>query len=315
MIQMRHVLISLFLALTLGCLAWAAARGGEILSAPRALRIATWNMEWLLHPETARLARIACRDGGRATVPCDAARSQARDSADFRRLAALVRKLDADVIAFQEVENAEVARKVFRGYEICIAGGPGAQHAGFAVRSALRFECRPPLDSLAAGGRGRPGQPLLLFPRAGAPIELLAVHLKSGCAREPLDSPTAACRLLARQAAALGEWIAAHAGAGTPFMVLGDLNRPAGSSPDDPFWSLLHPESFLAAADQLPFRNCVFGAPYGEFIDHILVGTSLAAQLHPEGFAQLRYSPAEALQFQLSDHCPVSVKILLPESL
>jgi hypothetical protein len=98
-------------------------------------------------------------------------------------------------------------------------------------------------------------------------------------------------------------------------MVLGDLNRPPGSPADDPFWSLLHPESFLAAASQLPFRNCVFGAPYGEFIDHILVGSSLAAQLHAEGFTQLRYRPEEALKFQLSDHCPVSVKISLPEAL
>ncbi len=315
MIQLRHVLLSLVLALTLGCLAWAAARGGDILSAPRTLRIATWNMEWLLHPETARLARIACRDGRRAGVPCDVARSQARDSADLGRLAALVRQLDADVIAFQEVENAAVARKVFRGYEICIASGPGAQHAGFAVRSTLRFACEPPLASLAGGGRGRPGQPLLLYPRTGAPIELLAVHLKSGCARDPLDSPTAACRLLSEQAAALGEWIAARAAAGTHFVVLGDLNRPAGHASEDPFWSRLHPQAFLTAASQLPFRNCVFGAPYGEFIDHILVGRSLAAQLHPDGFTQLRYRPEEALQFRLSDHCPVSVKLSLPESL
>lgn len=315
MIQLRHVLLSLVLALTLGCLALAVARGGDIFFRPQALRIATWNMEWLLHPETARVARIACRDGQRASIPCDVVRSQGRDSADFGRMAAVVRQLDADVIAFQEVENEAVARKVFRGYGICIAPGPGAQHAGFAVRPTLRFRCQPPLETLTAGGRGRPGQQLLLYSSKGAPVELLAVHLKSGCARDPLDSPTPACRLLSEQAAALGEWIAARAAAGTPFMVLGDFNRPAGSTSDDPFWSQLHPESFLAAASQLPFRNCVFGAPYGEFIDHILVGSSLAAQLHPDGFAQLRYQPDEAIQFQLSDHCPVSVKISLSDSL
>lgn len=314
MIRLPHVLVSLVLALALGGLAWAVARGGEIWSAPAQLHIATWNMAWLLHPETARLARIACRDGRRAAVPCDVARGDARDSADFRRLATLVRQLDADVIAFQEVENAEIAGKVFRGYGICIAGGPGEQHAGFAVRRTLRFECKTPLDTLTAGGRGRPGQVLRLFPRAGSPIELLSVHLKSGCARDPLDSPTAACRLLAAQAAALGDWIDANAEAGRIFIVLGDLNRPAGK-PDDPFWSLLHPETFISSASHLPFRNCVFGAPYGEFIDHILIGTSLAAQVPPDGFAQLRYRAEEAIQFRLSDHCPVSVRISLPGSL
>ncbi len=314
MIQLRHVLVSIALALTLGCLAWAAARGGEIHAAPQALHIATWNMAWLLHPGTVRRARIACRDGERADVPCDVARSQARDSADFARLAALVRELDADVIAFQEVENAAVARKVFRGYRICIAGGPGEQHAGFAVRRSLRFECGASLDTLAAGGRGRPGQPLRIFPRDGAPVELLSVHLKSGCARDPLDSPTAACRLLAEQAVALGDWIAASAAAGTHFIVLGDLNRPA-APPDDPFWSRLHPETFVSSASLLPFRNCVFGAPYAEFIDHILIGTSLAAQVPPDGFGQFRYRAEEAMQFQLSDHCPVSVKILLSGTL
>jgi endonuclease/exonuclease/phosphatase family metal-dependent hydrolase len=315
MIQMRHVLLSLVLALTLGFLAWAAARGGDIFSARQTLRIATWNMEWLIDPATARVARIACRDGQRAAVPCDVARGQARDSADLGRLAAVVRRLDADVIAFQEVESAAVARKVFRGYRICIAPGPGAQHAGLAVRDGLRFRCEAPLDSLTVGGRGRPGQPLLLLPPAGPPIELLAVHLKSGCARDPLDSPAAACRLLAEQARALGEWIAPRARDGARFMVLGDLNRPDAGDPADAFWSLLHPAGFESAASRLPFRNCVFGAPYGEFIDHILVGRTLLPQLHEDGFTQLRYRPDEASQFQLSDHCPVSVTLSLPSLL
>lgn len=315
MIHTRHVLLALVLAVTLGILAWAAARGGEPSSRRQQLRIATWNMQWLIDPDTARGARIACREQRAALLPCDVARELARDSVDLRRLAALAQRLDADVVAFQEVENAAVAQRVFRGYDICIATGTGVQHVGFAVRRGLRFHCPAPLESISAGGRGRAGQPLRLFPPGGAPIELLAVHLKSGCARDPLDSSTDACVLLREQARALGEWIQARVLERAPFIVLGDLNRGGTPGSGDAFWSLLHPQAFEASADRLPFRNCVFGAPYREFIDHVLVSRTLLPRLHPEGFAQLRFDAAEATRYRLSDHCPVSVSLSLPGTL
>lgn len=314
MIQTRHVLLALVLAVTLGILAWAVARGGE-LSSGQHLRIATWNMQWLVSPETAQQARIACREHRASPLPCDVARELARDSADLRRLAALAARLDADIVAFQEVQNAAVARRVFRGYDICIATGTGVQHAGFAVRRGLRFNCEEPLRSLAAGGRGRVGQLLTLFPPGAAPIELLAVHLKSGCARDPLDSSSAACVLLREQARVLGEWIHSRSLEHAPFIVLGDLNRGGTPGPDDEFWSLLHPQGFEAAATRLPFRNCVFGAPYREFIDHVLVSRTLLPHLHADGFTQMRFDAAEATVHRLSDHCPVSVSLSLPGTL
>lgn len=314
MLHTRHIAPSLLLALALGLLALAVASGGHP-DQPATLKIATWNLEWLVAPATARAARIACRDGTRAPLPCDVARRLARDSADLAHLAAIARRLDADVIAFQEVESEAIARRVFRGYRICIAPGNGVQHVGFAVRAALGARCEPPLEALAAGGRGRVGQPLTLHPPGAPAIELLAVHLKSGCAREPLDSATAACRLLAEQARALGDWITPRAQAGSAFMVLGDLNRGGLPDADDDFWSLLQPAAFEAAATQLPFHNCVFGAPYTDFIDHILVARPLLARLHPPGFQQLRFSAAEASRFRLPDHCPVSVSLSLVRTL
>src|SRR5690606_25066483 len=87
----RPVLLVLILALVSGLVVRAAFRGGDVFSSSP-LRIATWNMEWLVAPGTARAARIACRDGHRAPLPCDVARRQVRDSADLRALAALVRR-------------------------------------------------------------------------------------------------------------------------------------------------------------------------------------------------------------------------------
>jgi hypothetical protein len=93
--------------------------------------------------------------------------------------------------------------------------------------------------------------------------------------------------------------------------VLGDLNRGGVPESGDPFWSLLHPEGFEASATHLPFANCVFGAPYREFIDHILLSRTLWPRLHPEGFRQRPYDPREATRFSLPDHCPVSVSLAL----
>ncbi len=308
----RPVIFALVLALVLGLLVWVVFRGGDAFSAARPLRLATWNMEWLVAPETARIARIACRDGQRAPLPCDVARSHARDSADLRAIAAEVRRLDADVIAFQEVENVAIARRVFRGYDICMTGGEGAQHAGFAFRPRRGIRCEPPLESVAAG-RGRAGQPLLLHTGDGPPLHLLSVHLKSGCSRDALDSGTSACVLLAAQAQALGEWIAARAEAQERFVVLGDLNRAGAPDAEDPFWQMLDASRFDAAASHLPFRNCVFGAPYEAFIDHILVDRALLPQLHAEGFAQMRFHAAKSTRYRLPDHCPVRVSLSLAQ--
>ena len=222
----------------------------------------------------------------------------------LRAIAAEVRRLDADVIAFQEVENVAIARRVFRGYDICMTGGEGAQHAGFAFRPRRGIRCEPPLESVAAG-RGRAGQPLLLHTGDGPPLHLLSVHLKSGCSRDALDSGTSACVLLAAQAQALGEWIAARAEAQERFVVLGDLNRAGAPDAEDPFWQMLDASRFDAAASHLPFRNCVF--------DHILVDRALLPQLHAEGFAQMRFHAAKSTRYRLPDHCPVRVSLSLAQ--
>jgi hypothetical protein len=117
----RPLFFALVLALLPALLVWMLLRGGDAFSPSRPLRLATWNMEWLVTPETLRQARIACRDRRQSPLPCDVVRNTSRDSADLRAIAREVRRLGADVIAFQEVEAPSIARRVFRGYAICMA--------------------------------------------------------------------------------------------------------------------------------------------------------------------------------------------------
>jgi endonuclease/exonuclease/phosphatase family metal-dependent hydrolase len=302
---LRFMTCSLLLAFTAG----AHAHDVTAATTPATLRIATWNLEWLVDGPTARAARSACRDNRPAPLPCDVVRELARDSADLARLARYAQRLDADIIAFQEVQNAAIARRVFRGYRICINDGPGMQHVGFALRPGLARDCGEPVAALSVAGAGRAGRQLMLTAAGFESIELLVVHLKSGCAREPLQSATDACRLLASQARELGHWISMRYARRAHFLVLGDLNRGGPPVASDRFWSLLDPPAFLTAASQLPFANCTWGAPYREFIDHILVSRTLVTRLPLRPFDQLRYSPLDAAHYHLSDHCPVSVSL------
>lgn len=277
---------------------------------PQAVAIATWNMEWLMSPATAHGARLACRRGQRTSLPCDVARRLSRDSADLARLAWYARRLDADVIAFQEVEDAGIAARIFDNYRICIAPGPGVQHVGFAIRPGLAHRCGPPMQALSLEGTQRSGMTLVLFPGTPAAVELLAVHLKSGCADSTLDSGSSSCRLLAAQAEHLASWITARAN--SRFIVLGDFNRGDTNVDADEFWRVLaagEPAAapFAFAGAGTAFRNCHIGAGFTRAIDHILVSRSLLPELVQGGFSRIGYREADALRYRLPDHCPVRV--------
>jgi endonuclease/exonuclease/phosphatase family metal-dependent hydrolase len=283
--------------------------------APRAgfaITIATWNMEWLVSSPTAHSARLACRKGHRAALPCNVAFDHSRDSADLDRIAWYARRLDADVIAFQEVEDAAIAARIFKGYLICIAGGRGLQHVGFAVRAGIAHRCGQPLDEISLGGAQRAGMRLLLFPDSPRAVELLAVHLKSGCADAALDSGSAACTLIGAQVRQLSAWVGAHARA--RFILLGDFNRGDADVDADEFWRVLSggdPANapFVFAGAGVPFRNCHIGAGFTRAIDHILVSRALSSGVVQASFRKVGYGESDALRYRLPDHCPVKFRL------
>lgn len=305
----KLLLVALSIALPAGVFMWPARAARHDV-----ITIATWNLEWLVTPEAAHASRLACRRNQHARLPCDVAEQLSRDSADFARLASYARELDADVIAFQEVESPAIAARIFSGYQICMADGPGMQHVGFALRPALPHRCGPAFDDLSLNGRSRKGMTLLLTGFRDAPLELLAVHLKSGCADQALDSPAAACAMLAQQAAMLGEWISTRHARGAAFIVLGDFNRapPARGEDEhtnDAFWSGLTPPGVSLLAAHLPYRSCFIGQPYARYIDHMLMSPAISSQIIRNSARHVGYRSADVVRYRLSDHCPVSISL------
>ena len=291
------------------------------------LKLATWNLEWLIAPATFKSLKGTCVPKGAPVfaserrLPCDVAQHLERSSRDFAALARYARQLDADVIALQEVDGVDAARLVFPGYEFCFSGSHHVQNTGFAVRAGLPKRCGPDFTALSLDDTIRRGAELVLFPGEPRELHLLSVHLKSGCSDQPLDSGAKACSTLARQIPILRSWVDSQARADHRFAVLGDFNRallgehdPARSASGQPLrvWEETGgpPQARLRnVAEGQPFRNCVPGQAHSAFIDHIVLGGTLTAALVPGSFERVTFSAADARHSHLSDHCPVAVRI------
>ncbi|HUD71398.1 MAG TPA: endonuclease/exonuclease/phosphatase family protein [Dongiaceae bacterium] len=282
------LLLPAFLSVPAGVRAAATGRAPSQAPAAR-LRVATWNLEWL------------ARTPGQGPVP--------RRAADYRRLAAIAVRLDADLVALQEVDGPEAARRVFdpATYDFIFTGDvTNRQRTGFAVRRGLQVTRHPDLVDLAVETGARRGADLTVH-LAGADLRLLAVHLKSGCAGGPIDGAEAPCSTLKRQQAVLESWIDARVAAGEPFLVLGDFNRRFEAP--DRFWIDLD-DGEPPGADLVDLAEgrspACWGGRHRQFIDHAVLGRATAGWVVPGSFASPDYLPEERrYESTLSDHCPL----------
>lgn len=272
----------------------AAAAHGTLEIGPAALKLATWNLEWL----NAELEKGPVK----------------RSEADYARLRKYAERLDADVIAFQEVDGEAAAARVFtpEKYALYVAEQAIAQRTGFAVRKTLPVTRHRDYQELDVGGvRAGTDITVALGPRS---VRLLSVHLKSGCFDEPLTDRSNACKKLRLQLPKLEAWIDARAAEGTPFAVLGDFNRRLFVRPDEPFWKEIDdatpPEADLTSAAEGQTSKC-WGKEYAHFVDHIVLSKSLRALVKADSFAQHVYDAGDQQKKSvLSDHCPLSVVLL-----
>ncbi len=296
-------------------------------AAPSQLKVATWNLEWFMTPETVRALTANClpkdapRDGARRALPCDVAHERARSNEDIAALRKHARRLDADVIALQEVDGPEAAKRVFPHHEFCFSTRVHVQNIGFAIRRGLPFRCGPEVSALSMNDDVRRGVELRLFPDTPREMRLLSVHLKSGCSRDPLDSTTrASCGQLAAQVPVLEGWIDAQAEAGIPFAVLGDFNRdlrrePAGASLWRDIDDAQPPNADLVnTAEGQAFENCSPAQTFSGYIDYILLDRKMARGLVKDSFGRELFRPKDALRRKLSDHCPVFIRLRVADA-
>lgn len=277
-----------------------------LLAAPAhaaTIKISTWNLDWL-----------TLRQTGDPALPADV---HTRSQGDFAALAGYAQKLDADIVAFQEVDGPQAAARLFPPdrYNLVLTHDDVIQRVGFAIRRGIAFHQNPDVTGLVPYKHAK-------FPlRSGADVtltidghelRLLAVHLKTGCWDVPLSTGKYACRTLDRQIPPLKAWIEARDDAGTPFIVLGDFNRVMDGP--DRFHDEIDPDAGQPLALARPYAGFASPCWGGEhFIDHILLGGPARAWLVPHSLDVLVYrQTARAWKDRLSDHCPVSVRLQIP---
>lgn len=273
-------------------LAAPAARGADI-------KLATWNLDWL-----------TTRQAGDPQLPRDVVPKQLNDWLQLRRYAI---QLDADIVAFQEVDGPAAAAQVFPPdrFDLYLTDDHVVQRVGFAVRHGLAVDRNPDLVALDVQPTSphplRSGADITLV-LPGGRLRLLAVHLKTGCHERRLASSNRNCETLRRQIPALQGWIAQRRAEGVPFAILGDFNRVM-DGPDE-LLAALNAAAPLARATEGRDSPCWGG---NTFIDHILVGGAARAWMQPDTLKVQVYKETDrSMKDHLSDHCAVSVRLRIP---
>ena len=269
------------------------------------LRIATWNLEHLDD------------SGTEGCVP--------REPAGYRAIAAQVKELALDIVAFQEVENEAAARRVFpgadwyvrmssrpvsRGTGLECRDRPGARlghlATGFAIRRGIAYRRNADLDALGETSPSQRWGTNITVTRDRQNLRLLSIHLASGCWGMEHDADPRnedACAVLRSQINQLKVWADARRAEDLAFIILGDFNRRLAVS-DDWAWGILSPTS---APLDLPTSDLTTQCDdrYTEFIDHLVLGGGAETLLVPGSIHEWpRRGPHP-------DHCVVSADFLL----
>ena len=265
------------------------------------IRIAAWNIEHL------------AAEPGQGCEP--------RDEAGYQLVASIIEHVDADIWLLQEVENETALAHVFDpdSWTFHVEGRPNTgtgpvcrgrddgnrlrmQRTAIVVRSDLDHVRGEDLTALDVNDRGflRHGVTITID-RSGTPLDLMSVHLKSGCFSGDRSDD---CPTLFEQIPVLEAWADDRSNAGHAVLIGGDFNRRLEQE-GDRVWSDLDdndPVDWIIAGEGVGPR-C--DPRYREFIDFLIMNEDAAAMAIGESFRETTFEE----DARASDHCPISVTL------
>lgn len=272
------------------------------------LRLATWN-----------IANLHARNGQSTFGPPRP--SVERDAADYQRIRCYIRLVDPDILAVQEVDGEAAVRRVIDTdvYDLHVSGRAqlrnmnGRQNTGFAYKKGLDVTRLPDFDALSVDNRGLRRGARIAVAYGGARLQLMSVHLKSGCFGNADGGSD--CASLRRQLPVLEDWIDEQAEGPDPLIVMGDFNRRLNDA-GDAVWAELDDgqptnASLTAVTDGMS-ANCRDNRFPG-FIDHIVFGLRSIRFVDLSSSRHVNLRPADRPHWDtISDHCPLAVDLRAP---
>lgn len=259
------------------------------------LRLATWNIYYL-------------------DLPGQGDRIQ-RTQEDYDRLKKYVTRLEADVVALQEVHGKEAVHTLFpeAQWEVVCEDRNSRQNVCIALKKGLPWSMtkNPDVTELQAGNPNLRNGLDITLNRTGYPsVRVLSVHMKADCF---FGMNSGGCATFFTQIKAMETWIDARANANEPYIVMGDFNR--FMTDDDEAWKEIDDSdpanadlTRSIAAGNTPCWNNMFS----NFIDHIILDTTTVQWLKDSQQLVFDETDFDAFYEKLSDHCPLWADLEIP---
>jgi len=283
--------------LMLGCLI-----GNQAIAEP--LTISSWNIEWLSTNEAVNKF------------------SDKREQADFDRIGTYFQSLNADVVAFQEVDDVNAMQRVAGDqYQILMSDRALPknsnhqfkemnQYTGFAVRKGVTFTDYADFPLETTSNSKLRFASYIVIETETKPIHMLSVHLKAGCSGAYKSNRD--CSRLKEQAQQLNKWIKQRERNNEDYAILGDFNHNLAYSRDW-MWEELTQYTDAQLATRKTRADCKVRSnrnnhrthQFRSIIDHIVLSKSLNA----DPAKQQVFKTQDVLDYKLSDHCPVTTTI------
>ncbi len=280
----KKVFFSIIITLLVGCSSKPTRYDFDTI------RIATFNIEWL-------------GDG--------IDDNKKRSDSDYERIAEVIRKIDADVVGVQEIENQQALLKVMNylpGYSYVIGNTGWIQNAAVIFKSDVEVKYIMDYSPLLVKENKTRSGLWVEVKKGNFDFYMMVVHFKSTSSFDNTPELRAeSFQLRQQQAKVLRKWADSIVSSGTEqdIIVVGDFNDNPNRTNMRNLEQLVHDgEFFFITKDLTSCKN-----PRWDLIDHVAVNTSAKSRYisGSEFVYNFFQSYWEYQSEMISDHCPVMV--------